>query len=253
MMVSNIDRHTGDASTGRSSAKPRFKTDNYGYALEDLPLFEGFTPGELAPFETGLTFSLIKKGQFIFKTGDSADQLYVVCEGHIKIYYNTAEGKEQIMYVYSDGDFVGGLNILEDDDYRYMGEALSDSVVATIRKDVFLSHACTNPVVLRRMLSKCYERIRWAEELIGRLSASNAQMKAAGLLLALRDDFGTVTSDGVRLELPMNREEMGSYAGLTRETMTRKLSEFKESGYIEFDGTRVIIIKDVDALIQFSF
>lgn len=46
----------------------------------------------------------------------------------------------------------------------------------------------------------------------------------------------------------MNREELGNYSGLTRETITRKLGEFKKLGYIDLIGTKVIVIKNVKIL-----
>lgn len=237
----------------RKGKKNPAQDENYGYELKDLELFHGLDESTLHKLSTGVGFAKLRKGEYAFKTGDPADQLYIVCQGHIKIFYNTVEGKEQILYVYNEGDFVGGLNVMEDDDYRYMGEALDDCVLAIVKKDAFLAYGMSNPLVLKRMIQKCYERIRWAEELISRLSSSNALMKAAGLLISLKEEFGVVTHDGIKLDLPMNREEMGSYAGLTRETMTRKLSEFKDAGYIEYQGTKTILIKDAEALRKYIF
>ena len=57
-----------------------------------------------------------------------------------------------------------------------------------------------------------------------------------------------MTKDGIVLNLSINREEMGSYAGISRETMTRKLGLFKELGYIDFIGNKKILIVDKDKL-----
>lgn len=84
--------------------------------------------------------------------------------------------------------------------------------------------------------------------MIQRLATSNASMKTAALLLKLAKRIGVETEEGIRLELSMNREELGNYSGLRRETITRKLGEFKELGFIELVGNKVIIIKDIEAL-----
>ncbi|MDO5043812.1 MAG: Crp/Fnr family transcriptional regulator [Coriobacteriia bacterium] len=221
----------------------------HNISITDLTLFKDIDDQAFLDLvSSGVYFTTLKKGEFAFKTGDKADQFYLIVSGHVKIYYNTIDNREQMLYVYGDGDFIGGLNVLSEDDYRYMGEALSDCVVAIIGADMFVNVALKNPIVLTRMLEKSYERIRWAEDLIFRLSASHARLKAAGLLLSLKDDF-TVSDDGdITLRLPMNREEMGSFAGLTRETITRKFTEFKEQGIIDFQGPRTLIIKDLDTL-----
>lgn len=91
-------------------------------------------------------------------------------------------------------------------------------------------------------------RIRWAEDLISRLSSANSGIKTAELILRFADILGEKTAEGIRVDLPLNREEMGSYAGLSRETFTRKLGEFRDLGYLEFSGNRIVIIKDEKAL-----
>ena len=226
--------------------------ERYGYDIKNLSLFKGVEDSELiGNIARGVDFAKFKKGQFVFRTGDHAEQLYLVVDGHVKIFYNTPEGKEQMLYVYNNGDFIGGLNLLSEDDYRYMGQCLSDSVFAIVKKEAFIEHALQSPIVLKHMLSKSYERIRWAEDLISRLTASNASIKAAWLILKLKDEFATLKDGEYVLNLPMNREDMGSFAGLTRETITRKLTEFKERGIIDFKGPRTLIIKDIDALRAF--
>src|SRR5699024_2874266 len=99
-----------------------------------------------------------------------------------------------------------------------------------------------------KILGKAYERIRGAENLIDRLNTINTDSKVASLLLRLEEDFGTRQGDDLILNLTINREEMGSYAGISRETMTRKLGLFKKLGIIEFEGNKKIIIKDENRL-----
>lgn len=190
----------------------------------------------------------LKRGAFAFKTGERADRFYIIHSGRIKIYQNTPEGREQILYIYNPGDYVGGLNLITSLSYLYMGQALEDCRILAVSRQAFDKHMRNNPGILRSILAKSFDRIRWAEDLISRLYASNADIKAAALLLTLKDDFGKTGPEGTVLHLTINREEMGSYAGLTRETMTRKLSEFREAGYIEWIDPQTIIIKDVDAL-----
>lgn len=216
--------------------------------LRVLPLLNDIDDADVDDVLNEVILSNIKAGDYIFKTGDSPEFMYLIYEGEMKIYFNTIDGEEQIFYIYRDGDFVGGLNLLEEEPYSYMGKALTDCKVIAIPKYIFNKYFYDSPVVLRSVLNKSFERIRWAEDLVQRLSTSNASMKTAGLLLKLKNRIGVETKEGIRLELSLNREELGNYSGLRRETITRKLGEFKELGYIELDGNKVIIIKDPEAL-----
>ncbi len=217
-------------------------------ALRTLPLLNDVDEEDVDNVLGEVVLSKIKAGDYIFRTGDSPDFMYLIYEGQMKIFFNTIDGEEQIFYIYRDGDFVGGLNLLVNTPYRYVGQALTDCKVVAISKTTFDKYFYDSPVVLRSFLVKSFERIRWAEELIQRLSTSNASMKTAGLLLKLVKRVGVQTEEGIRLELSMNREELGNYSGLRRETITRKLGEFRELGYIELIGNKVIIIKDLEAL-----
>lgn len=216
--------------------------------LRRLPLLNDIDDKDVDDVLDQIILSNIKAGDYIFKTGDSPEFMYLIYEGQMKIFFNSIDGEEQIFYIYKDGDFVGGLNLLDRSPYRYIGEALTDCKVVAIPRQTFDQYFYDSPVVLRSILMKSFERIRWAESLIQRLATSNASMKTAGLLLKLVSRIGVETEDGIRLELSMNREELGNYSGLKRETITRKLGEFRELGYIEIVGNKVIIIKNLEAL-----
>jgi len=216
--------------------------------LRGLPLLSDVPEESVEDVLHDVILLNIKAGELIFKTGDPPDFMYLIYKGQMKIFVNTVEGEEQIFYIYRDGDFVGGLNLLVETPYRYIGQALTDCKVVAIPKRTFNQYFYNSPAVLRSVLAKSFERIRWAEELIQRLATSNASMKTAGLLLKMAHRIGVRTDEGIKLELSMSREELGSYSGLRRETITRKLGEFKELGYIELVSNKVIVIKDLEAL-----
>jgi len=220
--------------------------------LRQLPLLNDMAEEDVEDVLDQIILSDIKAGEYIFKTGDPPEFMYLIYQGQMKIFVNTMDGEEQIFYIYRDGDFVGGLNLLVQTPYRYIGEALTDCKVVVIPKATFDKYFWDSPVVLRSVLVKSFERIRWAESLIQRLATSNASMKTAALLVKLVNRIGVETEEGIRLELSMNREELGNYSGLRRETITRKLGEFKELGYIELVGNKVIIVKDLEALESYS-
>ncbi len=227
--------------------------DDLAKMITKLPLLEDINPKNLDNVIDEIRLFEAKKDDYIFRSGDTYSHMYLIVEGRVKIYYNSIDGKEQIFYVYTDGDFVGGLNILEHTEYLYMGQALTDCKVIEIPKKTFNERFMKNTTILVGILHKCFERIRWAEDLIQTLSTSNASMKTAALLLRLKNSIGVETDEGIKLELAMNREELGNYSGLTRETITRKLGEFKELGYIDLVGNKIIIIKDLDTLEDLVF
>lgn len=225
---------------------------DYKNLIDKIPFFYGLSDEEKEEISSGVEFLKVKNGDIIFETGDSADRLYIVVEGKIKIYKNLVDGREQILYIYTAGDFVGGLNLLKDDEYRYIGEVIENGMVATLTKIKFDEVVLNNPKSLKKILEKSYDRIRLAEGLIDRLFNGTADGKVASLLLDLADIFGTKVKDGVLLDFPISREEMASFAGTSRETITRKLHQFKSEGYLDVLGNKKILLKNIEKIEEIS-
>lgn len=250
----NEEKKKEDLMTTEWVARSYMPRDEYIEKIDqikNLPLVKEIDPSEIDEAVMGMRIMYAKKGEYIFRSGDPADSMYLMIEGTAKIFVNTIDGREQIFYIYNEGDFIGGHNLLAQVSYLYMGQALSDSSILVIPKKIFNKYMINKPLILQTILGKSFERIRWAEELIQRLTSSNASIKTAALILRLANEFGQENENGdICLELEMTREELGSYAGLTRETISRKLGEFKELGYLDFEGNKLLIIKNMQALVD---
>jgi CRP-like cAMP-binding protein len=192
--------------------------------------------------------STFRKGEVIFSTGDVANKLYIICSGKTKVCKFSPDGKEQIIYILAAGDFIGAFNLLKKDKFEFDMIALEETSISTLDKDAFDSLILSNPSITLKVLEKAYERITKAEQLVERLSLVSLDSRVAGLLLGLEKDFGTSTGEGLLLNLTMNREEMGAYSGITRETMSRKLNLFQENGWLKLIGSKQILIVDDTAL-----
>lgn len=216
--------------------------------MGNIPLLSNLDDEMLGKISRGVQTIEYKKGEIVFARGDKADKLYIVCSGKMKIYKNTIDGKEQIIYILANGDFIGAFNLLKEDEFDFDAEALEDTAISTLEKSEFDRIILNNPEITLKVLEKAYERIRKVESLVERLSTNSSDAKVAGLLLNLMKDFGQKTDEGILLSLTINREEMGSYAGIARETITRKLKLFEEMNLIKLIGTKRILIKDRSAL-----
>ena len=145
--------------------------------LRQLPLLNDVAEEDVEDVLNQIILSDIKAGEYIFKTGDPPEFMYLIYQGQMKIFVNTMDGEEQIFYIYRDGDFVGGLNLLVQTPYRYIGEALTDCKVVVIPKATFDKYFWDSPVVLRSVLVKSFERT--AGQKASFRGTSNASMKTA--------------------------------------------------------------------------
>ena len=216
--------------------------------INTIPLLSNLTEDEIDQISAGVSTHLFKKGERVFSHGQTADKLYIICRGKLKIYKYAGDGREQILYILSEGDFIGAFNLLKADHFDFFADALEDTEISMLEKASFDMIVLANPTITLKIFEKAYERIIKAEKLVERLSANNPDGKVASLLINLMDDFGENTPEGILLNLSINREEMGSYAGIARETMSRKLQNFQEEGLIRLSGSRKILICSLEGL-----
>ncbi|MEW9096624.1 MAG: Crp/Fnr family transcriptional regulator [Clostridiaceae bacterium] len=189
-----------------------------------------------------------KKGESIFFEGDLWDRLYIINKGKIKVFKYTKEGKEQILYLLSEGDSVGELNLLKRGKFEFNGEALEDTSICTLTKEDFDNILINNPSITLKILEKVHDRVVNLEHLVQMLSTKDIETRIGNLLLNLIDNFGTKHDEDIIIDLPINREDMGNFAGITRETVSRTLSAMEEAGVIDIVGNKKIIIKDIEYL-----
>lgn len=218
------------------------------YCMNEVTLLSGLSEKEMGLISKEAVTYQFKRGDIVFSEGEKANHLYIICKGKIKINRFTVDGKEQILYILSDGDFIGAFNLLKEDHWEFTAEALEDTTINTISKAAFDDVLIKSPEITIKVLEKAYERIRKVESLVNRLGTNNVDAKVAALLLNLESNFGHKTSKGTLLKLSINRDEMGAYAGIARETMTRKLKMFESIGLIKLVGTKEILILNKSAL-----
>jgi CRP/FNR family transcriptional regulator len=90
-----------------------------------------------------------------------------------------------------------------------------------------------------------------SENLAQNLATNDADIRVASLIAEFGEKFGHNTDLGIEVNLPMNREDMANYIGVTRETISRKLTKLQDSGAISLIGNKTLIIKDSNKLNDF--
>ena len=218
------------------------------YCAKKAPIFSMLADDQLAEITRLIVRRKFKKGQVFFLEGDVSDKFYIINKGKIKIYKYTKEGKEQILYILSEGDFIGDLSLLKKSRIQFNAEALETVSVCILAKDDFDKRLRENPEIALKILENLHDRLISMENLVQTLSTKDIEARIAGLLLNFSESFG-VQQNGERvIELALSREEMANYIGVTRETMSRKLTSLQDEGIIDSIGNKKIIIKDMDRL-----
>jgi CRP-like cAMP-binding protein len=182
-----------------------------------------------------------KKGDIIFRESDPADRIMIVRFGKIKLNHYSAEGKEFVTDILVESDIYGEHHIFSGGKYNVNAVALENTGVCLISQSDIQKMILSRPEAGVKLLNVIGSKLSTANELIELLSINDAKSRLAGFLL--------YRSSRVKKNIiELSRDDIAAYINLTRETISRKLSELKDEGIIEISGQRKIIILDKEAL-----
>ena len=222
---------------------------NHTLCAKKVPIFSFLSDEELKKIVDMTGHKSYKKGNLLCSEGEKSDTLFIINEGGVKISKLTKDGKEQIVHIFTSGDFFGELSLFSNDEtYNFDVYAISDLKVCTLTKENMNEILLANPEISLKLLQVITKRLTQTENLAQNLATNDAEIRIAYMLLEFAEKYGIPTDQGMQVKLPINREEMANYVGVTRETISRKLSIFEELGIINLIGNKILIIKQIDVL-----
>jgi CRP-like cAMP-binding protein len=176
----------------------------------------------------------------IYGENEPADYLYKVVSGTVRTYKVLVDGRRQIGGFYLPGDIFG---LETDDEHAFSAEAITDCKIIVIKRSAVIALAARDNDVARQMWGLTARELQRAQDRILVLIKS-AQERVAGFLLEMADR----ASDGGAVELPMSRQDIADYLGLTIETVSRTLTQLEKTATIELPSSRRILLRNRSAL-----
>ncbi|RPE66478.1 CRP/FNR family transcriptional regulator [Pacificibacter maritimus] len=205
---------------------------------------------ELEQLEAVKFYRSFEAGQPVIWSGDTMDFVASVVSGVASLSQAMEDGRTQMVGLLLPSDFLGrpGREFA-----AYDVVAVSNLTLCCFRRKPFEKLMSQTPHIGHRLLEMTLDELDSAREWMLILGRKTAREKIASLLaiLARRE-----ASLGLRpqakdtvFELPLTREAMADYLGLTLETVSRQISALKREGLIQLEGKRQVIIPDYAALL----
>lgn len=179
-------------------------------------------------------------GESIFTKAQSANQMFVVLSGRVKIFTNSG-GKKRKTFAYLDpGDFFGEMALLDGQPRSASAEAVSYSRLLIITYPEFRKLLLNDPQLTLYLLKTVSERLRKANETVESMLFRNILGRVAQALSDL-GRRGRKIRGGVELAEHYTQQELADVVGTTREPLTRALSTLRRVGLIEASDGRYFI------------
>jgi CRP/FNR family transcriptional regulator len=206
---------------------------------------------ELARLEQIKYYRSYQAGQTIIWSGDRMDFVASVVTGIATLTQTMEDGRRQMVGLLLPSDFVGrpGRNLA-----AYDVTATTDVVMCCFRKKPFEDLMAVTPHIAQRLLQMTLDELDAAREWMLLLGRKTAREKIASLVAIIARRDASLNMRKMRgalvVDLPLTREEMADYLGLTLETVSRQISALKRDGVINLEGKRHVTIPDFDRLLE---
>ena len=187
----------------------------------------------------------IEPRQMLFFEGDAAADLFNVTSGAVKIYKLLADGRRQITGFILPGDFLG---LALHNQYTYSAEAVVSTTLCRFPRRALEKLLDEFPALEKRLLQTASNELATAQDQMLLLGRKTASERIATFLLSLgeREERRGARHDVI--ELPMSRNDIGDYLGLTVETVSRTFTRFRKAGLLALDSAQRVNILDRDEL-----
>lgn len=208
-------------------------------------------PDELAVLESIKTYVTIPKGGSIARAGEPLSHLSSVVFGCATVTKTLVDGRRQMVGLMLPSDFIGrpGRSKLTFDI-----DAASDVTLCRFERKAFENIVHTSPSVAHRLLTMTLDELEVARDWQVLLGRYTARERVAHFLLSLLRREAHENSDGqfygsATLTLPLSREMIADYLGLTIETTSRQFSALRKDGLIETPSSRKIVVPDLARMV----
>lgn len=212
-----VDRH-GDASLEELVAR--------------VPIFSALDAEQLAEVAARVQPRTYARNTQLYGAGEINQSLMILHSGRVKIYRITESGHEQVVRVLEAGDFLGesfmGMSPVD-----HFAATVEASEICTFHHDEIRDYLLRFPTVAVTMLETLSGRLGQTEHQLSSMVGEDAGHRVARYLLELAD-----TQHRNDVVLPMAKKDVASFLGLTPETLSRRLAQFEEYGWIRLHPKR---------------
>lgn len=191
----------------------------------------------------------LAQGQSLFFEGDDASDYYEVLDGVIRLVKYMEDGRRQVVDFACPGDFVG---LVAEDSFAFAAEAATPLIVVKRRRADLMDRVARDTKAAMFLMQEAAHEIKRSQSQLLALGRKSARERLAGFVLEMSDRAGRRGRPAETAEVPLSRQDIADYLGLTVETVCRALGKLKAKKLIAAPSPHSWEILDRDALIAVS-
>jgi CRP/FNR family transcriptional regulator, nitrogen oxide reductase regulator len=200
--------------------------------LAAVPMFRRLDAADRRHLAAASHIRRYVRGETIFAEGDPSACFVVVLSGLVKITKATSAGHERMIEILGSGDPLGAVAVYDGRPYPANAVALAETVCLLTPSNAFLQLLETHPSLVRGLLSGLTLRMVELTNRLAELTGGRLEPRFARLFLQLAAEHGHPDTEGIRIDLPLSRQELADLCGTTIESAIRILSRWGKEGVV---------------------
>ncbi|MBI3335655.1 MAG: Crp/Fnr family transcriptional regulator [Candidatus Portnoybacteria bacterium] len=194
-----------------------------------------------------------KKGEIILHNFESVSSLYYLQKGYVRQFVITRDGEEVTIHIFRPGSLFPLMLSFAGAQNRYTFQALTHTVVRQAPQDKVLDFLKREPSLLIEIVQRFAKGLLGLSLRIERFSSTETHEKLISLLLYLSSRFGKSIKKSkaqeIMIDLPLTHQEIASWIGRERETVSRQMEKLKRKKLIDYKG-KSVFVKNLEKLKQ---
>ena len=208
-----------------------------------LPIFSGLDKTRIRRLLDQAVVRSFGRNAVLFLQDEPATRFYVILDGWVRLYRQTAEGQESTIAVYARGDSFAEAAILQGGVFPVTAVVVDDARLLVIEAEPFLRHLQADPQLCLNMMASMSTHLRRLVQQVEQLTLRSSTERLGDFLLRLAP---AGEHRGAVVRLPWDKAMIAARLGMQPETLSRALARLRPLG-IETKGSRVAI-RDLEAL-----
>jgi CRP-like cAMP-binding protein len=184
-----------------------------------------------------------ERGHILHYEGTPCTGVLCIYSGLAKVYRSAPGDRTYILHLAGPGTLLGLESCIVGKLHATTAEMVEPGVVCHHERAVFELLVRERPEIARLLLEALVENLRTSQAERAELAVGDAREKVARVLVRLARRYGIAAAEGVRLGVPLTRQEIAEMAGTATETTIRQLTLFRDQGLLESVGRELVLLK----------
>jgi CRP-like cAMP-binding protein len=201
------------------------EADCLSCTLRNSVLFAGLEEKDFDQIHQPIDLYTLPPGSTLYRAGETGDRMFTVRTGILKLVQYLPDGHQRIVRLARGTDVIG-LEALLDQPYQHDAVVLHSVEACSLPVSVVKALSETNPTLHKELLNRWQQALGEADAWLTELSTGSAKQRVARLLLRMVRNEATSECD------LFSREDMGAMLGITTETASRTIADFKRKSLL---------------------